>query len=418
LDRPGYTSLASIEGKMNAPQSHNHHYVPQWYQKRFLPIGQSKLFYLDLKPQRVENDEHSYFRRNPQSAGVVNCFSRDDLYAMRFGKQTTDILETKLFGIVDKKGAPAAAFFSDYHDYLAETNDAFKDLVIYMGAQRFRTPRGLDFIKKQYGLDDHTQTLMVMNGLFQAFGTMWMEGVWEIVHARRSRIKFIISDDPVTFYNRRVIPGWPPYPFGAELPRVGTRTIFPLGAESCLIISHLQQARNGWINPAENRENARTFDATIANLTQIQFGRELDESEVLRINFVLKKSATKFIASGKEDFLSPERHVDIHWTKLDDDWFLFPNLCKVKFSAGTMVGYQDGSVFGMDEYGRRPPHPRFENEEQRQFDFKRFEQSRREWAKRRFGKPVSHLVNQMHEDTLGDSRMERYLKDLGLIAAE
>jgi hypothetical protein len=83
-----------------------------------------------------------------------------------------------------------------------------------------------------------------------------------------------------------------------------------------------------------------------------------------------------------------------------------------------MVGYQDGSVFGMDEYGRRPPHPRFENEEQRQFDFKRFEQSRREWAKRRFGKPVSHLVNQMHEDTLGDSRMERYLKDLGLIAAE
>ena len=78
-----------------------------------------------------------------------------------------------------------------------------------------------------------------------------------------------------------------------------------------------------------------------------------------------------------------------------NDWFLFPNLCKVKFLAGTMIGYQDGRVFGMDEYGRRPPHPRFENEEQRQFDFKRFEQSRKQWAKRRFGKPVSHLVNQM-----------------------
>jgi hypothetical protein len=399
---------------MKSAQSHNHHYVPEWYQRRFLSMGQSKLFYLDLKPQRIERGEHSYFRRNPQRNGVVNCFSQHDLNAMRFGSQTTDILEKKLFGIVDRKGAPAAAFFSDYRDYLAGTNDAFKDLVFYMGAQRFRTPRGLDLIRKQYRLDDHTQTLMVMNHLFQAFGTMWMEGVWEIVHARQSNIKFIISDDPVTFYNRSVVPGWPPYPSGADLLQVGTRTIFPLGAESCLIISHLQLARNGWINPVENRENARTFDATIANLTQIQFGRELDESEVLRINLIFKKSARRFIASGEEAFLYPERHVDIHWTKLDDDWFLFPNLCKVKFSTGTMIGYQDGSVFGMDEYGRRAPHPRFENEEQRQFDFKRFEQSRREWAKRRFGKPVSHLVSRIRGDSLGDLRMKRYLEDLGL----
>ena len=400
--------------RMQAQQSHNHHYVPQWYQKRFLSTARRQLFYLDLKPQRVEIGEHFYLRRNPQRTGAVNCFSRDDLYVMRFGKKTTDILETKLFGRVDRTGAPAVAFFSDYNDYLAETNDAFQDLAFYMGAQRFRTPRGLDLIKKQYQLDDHTQTLMVMNGLFQAFGTMWMEGVWEIVHARQSRIKFIISDDPVTFYNRRVIPRGPPYPFGADLPQVGTRTIFPLGAESCLIISHLQLARNGWINPAENRENARIFDATIANLTEIQFGRELDESEVLKINFILKKSATRFIASGQEEFLYPEQHVDIHWTKLDDDWFLFPNLCKVNFSTVTMIGYEDGGVFGMDEYGRRPSHPRFENEEQRQFDSKRFEQSRREWVRRRAGKPVSHLVNQMHEDTLGDRMMDRYLKDLGL----
>lgn len=334
---------------------------------------------------------------------------------MRFGRQTTDILETKLFGIVDRKGTSAAAFFSDYHDYLAGTNDAYKDLVFYMGAQRFRTPRGLDLIEKQYGLADHTRALMIMNGIFQAYGTMWMEGVWEIVHARQAKVKFIISDDPVTFFNRRVIPGGPPYPFGADLPQVGTRTIFPLSMESCLIISHLQLARNAWINPAADRENARTFDATVANLTQIQFGRELDDSEVLRINLILKKSATKFIASGEEDFLYPERHINIHWTKLDDDWFLFPNLCKMKFSAGTFIGYQDGSVFGMDEYGRRPPHPQYENEDLRQFEFKRFEESRKEWAKRRFGKPLSHLVNQMGEDTLGDMRMERYLGELGLI---
>ncbi|HVB55955.1 MAG TPA: DUF4238 domain-containing protein [Candidatus Acidoferrales bacterium] len=403
---------------MNLPQSHNHHYVPQWYQKRFLPTGHSKLFYLDLKPQKVENGEHSYFRRNPQRAGVVNCFCQDDLYAMRFGKETTDILETKLFGIVDKKGAPAAAFFSEYRDYVDATVEMFRDLVFYMGAQRFRTPRGLDLIKKQYGLGDHTQALIIMNRLFQAYGTMWSEGIWEIVHARQSTIKFIISDDPVTFFNRRVIPGGPPYPFGADLPQAGTRTIFPLSPESCLIISHLQLARNAWTNPAANRENARTFDRTIANLTQIQFGRELDESEVLKINLILKKSAKKFIASGEEELLYPEKHVDIHWTKLDDDWFLFPNLCKVKFSAGTFMGFKNGSVFGRDEYGRRPGHPRYEDEEMRQFDFQRAEESKKEWVRRRFQKPVSHLVNQMREDTMGDLRMERYLRELELIPAE
>jgi hypothetical protein len=46
---------------MKRPRSNNHHYVPQWYQKRFLPTGLSKRFYLDLKPQEVENGAHSYF---------------------------------------------------------------------------------------------------------------------------------------------------------------------------------------------------------------------------------------------------------------------------------------------------------------------------------------------------------------------
>ena len=383
-----------------------------------MPFGQSKLFYLDLKPQKAENGEHSYFPQNPARAGIVSCFCQDDLYAMRFGKETTDIIETTLFGKVDKKGAPAAAFFSEYHDYLAQTVEMFQDLVFYMGAQRFRTPRGLDLIKKQYGLGDHTQALMTMNGLFQAYGTMWSEGVWEIVHARQSKTKFIISDDPVTFFNRRVVPGGPPYPYGADLSQAGTRTIFPLSAESCLVISHLQLARNAWANPAANRENARTFDRTIANLTQIQFGRELDESEVLKINLILKKSAKKFIASGEESLLYPERHIDTHWTKMDDDWFLFPNLCKVKFSSGTFMGFVDGSVFGMDEYGRRPGHPRYEDEELRRFEFQRAEKSKKEWVKRRFQKPVSHLVNQMREDTMGDLRMERYLRELDLIPPE
>jgi hypothetical protein len=100
-----------------------------------------------------------------------------------------------------------------------------------MGAQRFRTPRGLDEIKKisswedltpfaevyvstqrfkpppefyrmrkmrsQLAHDDANQILSVLMGVFQAYSTMWMEGVWEIVHAKKSKTKFIVSDNPV-----------------------------------------------------------------------------------------------------------------------------------------------------------------------------------------------------------------------------
>jgi Protein of unknown function (DUF4238) len=403
---------------MSAPQSHNHHYVPQWYQRRFLPSKQSKLYYLDLKPQRVTNGDSSYLRRNPKKSGVVSCFCEEDLYSIRFGKQMTDMLETRLFGVVDKKGAAAAEFFRNYDDYIAGTHEAYQDLLTHMGAQRFRTPHGLDWIKKRFGLQDHSRALLVMNDLFQAYLTMWMEGVWEIAHARQSNLKFIISDDPVTLFNRRVIPGGEPYPGGADVAQAGSRTIFPLSMDSCLIITHLQLARNPWNNPTEDRENARTFNHTIAKLTDIQFGRELNEAEVLRVNLILKRSATRFIAAAHEEALYPERHVDTHWTQLDQDWFLLPNICKVRFSAGIYVGYKDGTAWGMDEYGRTPAHPLYEDEERRQFEHRRFESSKLEWAKRRLGKSLARVVDQMHEDTLGDMSMNRYLRQAGLLPPE
>lgn len=399
-------------------KSHNHHYVPQWYQRRFLPSRQCKLHYLDLSPQRVTNGNISYLPKNPRQLGTVSCFCKDDLYSLRFGKQTTDMLETRLFGVIDRKGAAAAEFFRNYNNYIAGTHEAYQDLLAYMGAQRFRTPHGLDWIKKRFGLQDHSQVLLVMNDLFQAYGTMWMEGIWEIAHARQSGLKFIISDDPVTIYNRCVIPGGIPYPDGADLAQTGSRTIFPLGADSCLIITHLQLARNPWHDPIENRVNARTFNPTIAKLTKIQFGRELDEREVLRINLILKRSATKFIAAADVEALYPENHVNIHWTKLDDDWFLLPNICKVGFSGGIIVGYEDGRVWGMDEYGRTPAHPLYDDKERRHSEFSRFEDSRLEWAKRRFGKSLAHVVDQMHEDTMGEWRMNRYLRQAGLLPPE
>jgi hypothetical protein len=161
-----------------------------------------------------------------------------------------------------------------------------------------------------------------------------MEGIWEIVHARTSAVKFIISDNPVTFFNRLIFPGEAPYPGGDDFPKVGTRTIFPLSIESCLIITHLQLVRNFRHKPLAMRENARMFGRTLFNLTAIQFGRELEENEVLRINHILKLHATRFIASASEEMLYPERILGrTEWAKLDDDWFLLPNPRKVGFTA-------------------------------------------------------------------------------------
>ena len=70
----------------------------------------------------------------------------------------------------------------------------------YLGTQRFRTPRSLDLIKKRVGDGDHNATLELMGRLFQLHTTVWTDGIWEIVRARKSQTKFIVTDDPVAFY--------------------------------------------------------------------------------------------------------------------------------------------------------------------------------------------------------------------------
>ena len=60
---------------------------------------------------------------------------------MRFGKAVTDILEKRFFGTLDKRGAVGAVFFDSSKAITAGVNQAFCDLIMYIGAQRFRTPR-------------------------------------------------------------------------------------------------------------------------------------------------------------------------------------------------------------------------------------------------------------------------------------
>ena len=396
-------------------QSHVHHYVPRWYQKRFLPPGQTQYHYLDLCPETVVSGEVRYKRRALRILGPASCFCRDDLYTVKLGSWTTDEVEKRFFGTIDTEGRRAVEIFGDYAGYSDEVYETVRALPQYMDAQRFRTPRGLDHLESLTDLRDHNRTLLIMQRAFQYHTTMWMEGVWEVARARQSPTKFIVTDEPVTFFNRRIYPRECTYPRPVELNLVGTRTIFPLSLDACLIITHTQLVRNPRLNPTSSRVNARAYQTTMKYLLSTQFGRELEEDEVLRINLIMKTHAVRYIAAAHEEWLYPERRVSTtHWSKLDDDWFLLPNLYKVDFSGGIVAGFKDGASWVADEYGRHPGNPKYENKKQRQTEWEAHQRTRIEWAKKRVGRSVAHVEALGGKDAFGDQLMQEQLQKEGL----
>jgi hypothetical protein len=140
-------------------------------------------------------------------------------------------------------------------------------------------------------------------------------------------------------------------------------------------------------------------------LQDVQFGRELEEDEVLRINVILKRRATRYIAAVEEEWLYPERYASVtHWSRLDHDWFLFPHLYKVPFTSGMIVGYKGGGAWGMDEYGRQPGDPDFEDKELHDREWVRHLEARRAWARKREGKARAH-VHKSGLDSVDDEFM-------------
>lgn len=247
---------------MPANQTHRNHYVPQWYQRLFLPMGCDRFFYLDLHPEVIKTAPGRSFTRNEILRwGPARCFFQDDLYTLKLGKWTDDIVERQFFGPIDDRGKSAVRFLSDY-SMIDEAHRAFNNIMPYMDAQRLRTPRGIDWLKLVARTTDQNKILRFMRQIFQMHATMWTEGIWEIVRADKSSTKFLVTDQPVSFYNSRVFPASPtiPYPLDAELQHVGTRTIFPLSMNRCLIITHLELVRNPWANPNRSRVNARSYE--------------------------------------------------------------------------------------------------------------------------------------------------------------
>ncbi|MCR6631373.1 MAG: DUF4238 domain-containing protein [Magnetospirillum sp.] len=381
-------------------QTSRNHYVPQWYQKRFLPDGCAHFNYLDLHPETVVNGAARWQRRSILRWGPKKCFCENDLYTVKLGDWTTDEIEHRFFGPIDRNGERAVEFFSNY-EIREGVHDAFENLIRYMDAQRIRTPRGLDWLRMAVRLSSSNARLLAMQKVYRFHATMWMEGVWEFVSASRSETKFLLTDNPITFYNVKAFPNSRDcaYPMDVPLGDIGTRTIFPLGMDHCLIISHLQLVRDPWANPRKSRVNARAYQPTMMNFMDIQHGRELEEDEVLRINLMLKQKAHRYIAAADENWLYPESRLSsTHWSRLDDDWFLFPNPYKVPFTGGIVVGYKDGSSFAMDEYGRRPHDPEYQDKKLHQREFRIAQEAKLAWALKREGRSLSQVDEDRFDD--------------------
>ena len=131
---------------------HNH-YVPEWYQKRFLRTGQSQHYYLNLHPETVRENGHTYTRRALYCWGPKRCFAQDDLYTTRWGGLENRDIERFFFGQIDNDSKGAVEHFADWA-FDGDSADALQTLVPYMSVQKLRTPKGLGWLRTVFGETD------------------------------------------------------------------------------------------------------------------------------------------------------------------------------------------------------------------------------------------------------------------------
>ncbi len=238
----------------------DNHYVPRWYQRRFLPAtGESKLFYLDLFPESFRDAKgvlrhHKALRR----WGPKSCFQEDDLYTTQFGNWRSKDIEKLFFGRVDNDGAPAVDWFSQFnHRNFAVSDDAFHNLLNYMSVQKLRTPKGLKFVANLAKTSDKNIALIAMQQLQNLHCSIWTEAIWALLDASHTSTKFIISDHPVTVYNRECFPesNFCKGDLDPPIWLVGTHTFFPLSPIRLIVFTNLAWVRNPYQRATINRPN-------------------------------------------------------------------------------------------------------------------------------------------------------------------
>ncbi|WP_454563618.1 DUF4238 domain-containing protein [Pseudomonas sp. AIG] len=306
----------------------NNHYVPQWLQKRFINYPQNtKLHYLDLNPGfNTQKDGRKTPKRELEHFGTKKAFKKEHLYTLYFGENSTDIVEKKFFGDVDRKGEQTISSIS-HPESLENTTESFLDFVKFMCAQLFRTPKMLEIFDNKKAMN-HQFKIGAMGVSYELFLNSWTEGIWEIVSCTQSQTKFIISDAPITTYNRKIFPKSNECTIAGQaiIERVGTQTIFPLCIDRCLIITRPELVKNPGMNPLKIRSSPKYYENSVFDTSTIQFGREVSEEEVIAINFILKTNSKKYIGALDKNWLFPEANIKTtFWPSIGDSFFLQPD---------------------------------------------------------------------------------------------
>lgn len=324
--------------------SHIHHYVPQWYQEMFFG-DKNEHFLLDMKHPYKKN---GFIQRKFAS----RTFYENDLYMIQSGDNKLDILEKFLFGTIDKVGYSVLTQILKSNRPLT-LGECWMKLLGYMDAQLSRTPRALSFLSDFSRTRNHA--LLLMNNYQQIHLAMWTDCTWEVFDASESGLEFILSDNPVTLYNRDIYPLSNDGKTGMELnfPELGTQMLFPLDKYKLLVLTHKQFARNPFYNCRKQRINPRITGPMCIMLTDIIWNRKLSSDDVIKINFIIKNRADKYIAASNPDLLFPEKtNKKIDWNNIKKNDFLLPDPRELMIASEWVAGFKDGHSEGTNDYGQ------------------------------------------------------------------
>src|SRR6266478_9036334 len=339
---------------------HRNHYVPVWYQKRFIPAEAKdrELLYLDLNPGTLTDTlgvVHN--RKSLRRLGPKYCFFEPDLYATTLASIESVDIERFFFGTIDSDGRHAVEHFGEFEHMKPGQHEAIKALMLYVSTQKLRTPKGLSWLSDRVKTSDRNILLQQMIRYRQLFCAIWFESIWLVADALNSDTKFIVSDHPVTVYNRRCGPRsqWCRGDNDPDIWLNATHTIFPLSLYRILILTNLAWVRNPYQSPTQSRPNPNPLRSAIFSMLDIQTDRHLSEEEVRQINFIIKSRARRYIAGGREEWLYPENYVSkSEWAQYGQGYLLMPDPRCVRFTREIIMGFKDGTATAFDEYGRRP----------------------------------------------------------------
>ena len=199
--------------------------------------GQHRYYCLDLKPDVADNAKVKFTKKALHNWGPDRIFAEDDLYTTRWGDIGNTEIENFFFGRLDNEGQNGVKYFCDFqHPHVDET--AFKQFMTYMSVQKLRTPKGLATFAAEAKSEDRNATLSLLQKLQNLYCAIWTECIWQLADARNSPTKLIISDHPVTVYNREC-PPLSKWCLGNNDPDIrlhATHTYFPLSLERVLIL--------------------------------------------------------------------------------------------------------------------------------------------------------------------------------------